>query len=104
MFDIWWDGVELTRLCLILSLVVLLPGQLWLCFRVKRLFWRLLPVIVLAGLTAALLALAALSADWESLGYALLAALTGLMLGLSGAGWSIWWLVGRRRARRGAEQ
>lgn len=104
MFDIWLSETELTRLCLILSLAVILPGQLWLCFRVKRLLWRLLPGIVLAGSTAALGALAALSADWESLGYALLAALTGLMLLLSAAGWVIWWLIARRRARRAAER
>lgn len=100
MFDIWLGEIELTRLCLILSLAVILPGQLWLCFRVKRLIWRLLPVIVFAGLTAALLALAAVSAAWESLGYALLGALTGLMLLLSAAGWGLWWLIARKRARR----
>ena len=44
MFDIWIGDVELTRCALIFSLVVLLPLQLLLCFKVKQKGIRLIPV------------------------------------------------------------
>ena len=93
MFDIWCGNVELTTLACILSVAILLPVQLLLCFKVKSLTLRLLPVLALSALTAVLLGLACTAPSWDNLGYALLAILTGTMLLLCGAGWAIWAVI-----------
>lgn len=100
MFDIWLGELELTRWTLLLAALLLLSAQLWLCFRVRSRLLRLLPVLALTGLTAGLLFAASTTAAWEGLGYALLAALAGLLLLACGVGWCAWWLITRRRAKR----
>lgn len=49
MFDVWMGDIELTTAVLIFSVVVLLPIQLLLCFRVKSKAIRLLPVVLLSS-------------------------------------------------------
>ena len=45
MFDIWMGDIELTTFVLIFSIIVLLPVQLLLCFKVKNKVICLLPVV-----------------------------------------------------------
>ena len=52
MFDIWIDGVNIAPVIWILILIVILPIQLVLCFRVKSKILRMLPVIIFSALTA----------------------------------------------------
>ena len=44
MFDIWMGDIELTTAVLVFSIIVLLPIQLLLCFRIKSKVIRLLPI------------------------------------------------------------
>ena len=48
MFDVWMGDIELTTAVLIFSIIVLLPFQLLLCFKVKSKSIRLLPIILLS--------------------------------------------------------
>ena len=48
MFDIWMGDIELTTAVLVFSIIVLLPIQLLLCFRIKSKVIRLLPIILLS--------------------------------------------------------
>ncbi len=89
MFDLWLGDIELTTLSLIFS-VLLLPLQLLLCFKCKHKLLRLLPVMLLVLPTVCFLILSATVKGWESLGYLLLAVLTGLMLLVCGLGWGIY--------------
>lgn len=98
MFDVWSGGVELTTLVWLVSAVLVLPGQLALCFRVRRRLLRLLPTLTLTAFAAVCLVLGALSAEWDALGWFLLAALALIPLLLCGVGWAVWGLL--RRLRR----
>ena len=90
MFDIWMGDIELTTLVLIFSIVVLLPVQLLLCFKVKSKVIRLLPVIVLSVLTIIFTVMSIAITGWDGLGYIFLAIFAGFMLLVCGMGWGIW--------------
>ena len=90
MFDVWSGNGELTIIALIVSVAVILPVQLLLCFKIRKIVIRLLPVMVLSVLTAVLSLLAAVTPGWDSLGYIVLAVFTGIMLLACGGAWGIW--------------
>lgn len=90
MFDVWSGNGELTIIALIVSVAVILPVQLLLCFKIRKIVIRLLPVMVLSVLTAVLSLLAAVTSGWDSLGYIVLAVFTGIMLLVCGGAWGIW--------------
>ena len=81
------------------SVFVVLPIQLLLCFKVKPVFLRLLPSILLTGTTILLFAMMAASRDWDAIGYAVLGVFSGVLLIFSGIGWGIWGLVALIRKR-----
>lgn len=105
MFDVWTGDVELTGLMLLLSAVVVLPGQLLLCFRAKRRMVRLLPAVLLGGITMAFILAALLINGWDGLGYVFLAIFSGMLLLACGLGWAIWaacfW---RKKGRKANDQ
>lgn len=90
MFDVWIDGVEFTRVFLFFSIVILLPVQLLLCFKVKSKVIRLLPVILLSIPTLFFISMAITSTGWDNLGYIFPTIFTGFMLIMCGIGWGIW--------------
>ena len=93
MGDMWIRDIEVTTLIAITSVLVVLPIQLLLCFKVKPIFLRLLPSILLTGTTILLFAMMAASRDWDAIGYAVLGVFSGVLLIFSGIGWGIWGLV-----------
>ena len=99
MGDMWIRDIEVTTLIAITSVLVVLPIQLLLCFKVKPVFLRLLPSILLTGTTILLFAMMAASRDWDAIGYAVLGVFSGVLLIFSGIGWGIWGLVALIRKR-----
>ncbi len=102
MFDVYAGDVELTTLTFIVSVAVLLPLQLLLCFKVKSLLLRLTPAVLLTAAAVGLVLKAALSVGWEGLPYLFLAAFAGIMALSCGVGWAVWAAVkaaGRGRSR-----
>ena len=99
MGDMWIRDIEVTTLIAITSVLVVLPIQLLLCFKVKPIFLRLLPSILLTGTTILLFAMIAASRDWDAIGYAVLGVFSGVLLIFSGIGWGIWGLVALIRKR-----
>ena len=99
MGDMWIRDIEVTTLIAITSVLVVLPIQLLLCFKVKPIFLRLLPSILLTGTTILLFAMMAASRDWDAIGYAVLGVFSGVLLVFSGIGWGIWGLVALIRKR-----
>ena len=99
MFDVWHGEIELTTLVWIVSLVILLPVQLLLCFKVKSCAIRRLPAVMLAVLTGAFIILAISVPGWDGLGYVFLAIFAGFMLFTCEIGWGIWVIANRRRKR-----
>lgn len=90
MFDVWMGDIELTTAVLIFSLVVLLPIQLLLCFKVKSKAIRLLPIILLSIPTLILIVMSTTTQGWDGLGYIFLAVFTGFMMLICCVGWGIW--------------
>ena len=99
MGDMWIRDIEVTTLIAITSVLVVLPIQLLLCFKVKPIFLRLLPSMLLTGTTILLFAMMAASRDWDAIGYAVLGVFSGVLLIFSGVGWGIWGLVALIRKR-----
>ena len=90
MFDVWMGDIELTTAVLIFSLVVLLPIQLLLCFKVKSKAIRLLPIILLSIPTLIFIVMSTTTQGWDGLGYIFLAVFTGFMMLICCVGWGIW--------------
>ncbi len=90
MFDIWLGDVEITGVIINISVVILLPVQLLLCFKVKSLAVRLTPVIVLSGSLALFIFLWLSTPDWGGLSYAFFAVFVGFMIFMCGIGWAVW--------------
>ena len=100
MFDIWIGDIELTTAVLIFSIIVLLPVQLLLCFKVKRKIIRSLPIILLTIPTLIFMIMAAATQGWDSLGYLFLAIFTGFMMLICGVAWSIWAITKHKQRKK----
>ena len=94
MFDVWIGDVELTTLTIIVAVAAILPIQLLLCFKVKNLLLRLIPSMLFAIVTISFFAMIFSSQDWDSIGYAILAMLAGILLLMTGVAWGLWGIVG----------
>ena len=93
MFDIYWGDIELTTVVLAISLVVLLPVQILLCFRVKSLTVRLLPAILLSAAAMLCIVFTFTATGWNGLFYAFFAIFAGFMVCVCGIGWGIWAVI-----------
>ena len=100
MFDITYGNLDFDLMLRIASIIVLLPIQLWLCFKVKKRLVRLLPVVFFFVLGIAFVCLASISTGWDSLGYIIFAIYAAYMLFVCGVGWLIWWLVNYCKNRK----
>ncbi|MBR5453201.1 MAG: hypothetical protein IKV54_03900 [Clostridia bacterium] len=78
---------------LICSLFVMLV-QLLLCFKVRWLYLRIAPAVLLLAATVTLLCMAYTSEGWDGFGYLVIAIFTLSMLVFCGIGWVIWWVAG----------
>ena len=90
MFDVWIGDVNLAPFLWIFTLVIVLPIQLALCFKVKSKVVRLLPVIILSILTLCAAIASATRIDWSALFYLIFAVYFGIMLFACAIGWGIW--------------
>ena len=90
MFDVWIGDMNIAPFLWIFTLIVVLPIQLALCFKVKSKIVRLLPVIILSILTLIAAVASATSIDWSALLYLIFAVYLGIMLFVCGIGWGIW--------------
>lgn len=89
---------ELIAVSLILTVLAI---QLLLCFKVKILFFRLLPSFVLTASTIIFFTMMRLATDWDAIGYAILFVFSGVLLIFSGIAWVIWAIVKLIKKRKG---
>ena len=86
---------------LILCIAFVFPCQLWLCFKVRSVTVRLLPLVTFLILTVIFAILMANATGWDGLGYFFLALLTAVLLGVCGLCWVIFgivkWIKRKRR-------
>ena len=96
MLDVWIGDINIAPFIWIFTLIVVLPVQLALCFKVKSKLVRLLPVIILSTLTIIAAIAAATSIDWDAIFYLVSAAYLAIMLLVCGIGWGIWAIVRKK--------
>lgn len=101
MFDIWNRNINFTTLILIICVVIILPVQLLLCFKVKNCAIRLLPVIILSVFIGIFAVMALYVHDLRTVGYVLLAVYAGMMLFSCVTGWGIWVITKKIKKWRG---
>ncbi len=101
MFDVWLGDINFTWVIIIASLVVVLPLQICLCFRVKSVWVRLAPVIVLtlAGVVFLLYGITWKN-GWEFIGFLIFAIYAGYLLFVCGVGWLVWAVARLLRKRK----
>lgn len=92
MFDIWYGDVEVTTCVMIFCAILLFPIQLFLCFKVKSLFLRLIPVSILGSVFVWFLLLSLCVPGWDGLGYVVLTIYAGAMLAACALGWAVRWI------------
>lgn len=90
MFDIYLEGVNLTPIVAIAGLALILPLQLLLCFKAKRLVVRLIPAAAFAAAGIGLYIAARVIGDIAGLGLFIFAIYAAFMLLTCGFGWGIW--------------
>ncbi len=90
MFDVYIGDVNLTLVILIASILLILPCQLLLCFKVKRLFTRLIPSVLFAAGIVIFTVLAYSVMDWSALFYIICAVYSGLLLFMCAVGWAVY--------------
>ncbi len=94
MFDV------ITTSALILCIAFVLPCQLLLCFRVKSVIIRLLPLIAFLILTVIFAVLMFKATGWDGLGYMLLALYSAILFGVCGICWGAFAIVKIVQKRR----
>lgn len=97
MFDFWIGKINLTALMLVVSVVIILPVQLLLCFKVRSRRLRCMPAVILLLAAAADVVMYIAASGWKRLIFRVGVMYMALMLFTCAAGWIIWAVVKRMR-------
>ena len=93
MYDFWIGDVNIAPFLLLITSLVIFPGQLLLCYKGKTRIARLLPVIVLSVLTAAAIIAVCICTGWNIVLYIVSAIYLAIMLAACGIAWGIWAII-----------
>ena len=74
---------------LLLSILFLLL-QVLLCFKVKKLFLRLIPTVLFSAATVVFALMMLFSDGWDAIGFLLFTICSASFLAACGIGWGIW--------------
>ena len=77
----------------VLALSVALPGQVYICLKVKSLIKRLLPVIICSVITIIYGIVSFVVPGLDSIGYFVIALCAGILLVMCCVGWVIWDII-----------
>lgn len=89
----WYLEIDFPTIVVFASVIAALILQLLLCFKVKKVFIKLLPVALLFISTIVFSVCSASINGWDGLGYLFFALLSfGLMI-VCGIGWGIWAMI-----------
>ena len=89
MFDAHIGGINLTGFIIIFSMVVVLPSQILLCFKVNSLFLRLVPIILSILLIMFSVVMYFVSTGWDLLIYILFGIYGVGLAFISAVGWGV---------------
>ena len=92
MFEFWSRDTGIAVL-MTAAAVMILPIQLILCVKAKKLLTKLLPTAVFAAAAIAFYVTAIAVKDWSAFLYLIIAVLSGVLLVFSAIAWGIWAIV-----------
>ena len=72
------------------AILIVLPIQLMLCFKAKKLLMKYLPAAVLGAITITFYIMAITAKTWIALIYLIIAVFSGVSLIFCGIAWGIW--------------
>lgn len=98
MLDFGFFEIDTSVFVFIVSVLVLLL-QLLLCFKVKRFFIRLLPIVLFLVVAIVFVVMIPFSSGWDSLGFLFLAIFFGYVALVCGIGWGIWAIVKHKKRK-----
>ena len=90
MLDVWIGDVNLTLLAAAAGVVLLLPGQLFLCFRSRSPALQLAPAVLLVLAIVFFFLLFLLKTGWDRLLWLFFCFYAVFLLLVCGLGWLIW--------------
>ena len=93
MFDVWLKEIELTEVIVYLTVLAMIPLQLFLCFKVNNKVLRLLPAGILTVVIIIFICMIQLADGWDGIGYAILAMFSGILLLACVFAWGIWFII-----------
>lgn len=90
MIDVFTQDTVIVLLIAACAILIVLPIQLVLCFKAKKIFIKCLPTTLLAASTVAFYIMAITAKTWAALIYLIIAAFLGVSFIFSGIAWGIW--------------
>lgn len=96
MFDVWLGEIELTEVIVYLSVLAMIPLQLFLCFKVNNKVLRLLPAGILTLLIIIFMCMIQFANGWDGIGYAILAMFAGILLAGCIFAWVVFFVYKRK--------
>ena len=85
--------IDLPTIVVLISAIITLCLQLWLCRKAKSVFVKLLPIVLLTLSTIAFFVCAEYASGWDAFGYLFFALLSFGLLLVCGIGWGIWAII-----------
>ena len=89
MADFFERDIAVILLIAACSVLIILPIQLILCFKAKKLLIKLIPSILLTVLSITFYIMALTAKDWYGFLYLIISVFSGIALAFSGIAWGI---------------
>ena len=89
----WYLEIDLPAIVVFISVLIL---QLLLCFKVQKIFIKLLPIALLIVSTVVFSVCSASINGWDGLGYLFFALLSFGLILVCGVGWGVWSIIRKR--------
>lgn len=86
----WFWDVDFPTIVVSVSAISVLILQLLLCFKAKRMFIKLLPIVLLVASMIVFCICSASINGWDGLGYLFFGLLSFGLIVVCGLGWGIW--------------
>ena len=89
MFDLWVGDVNIAPIFFAISILVVFPIQLLLCFKVKMIIVRLIPVLIFTALLILFTVMFFATSDWSKIAYLIFIIYALFLLLMSGFAWGV---------------
>lgn len=100
MLDVWIGDINLTLVVMLLCALVILPIQLLLCFKVKRLWLRLVPTVLFCTLSVISFILTMTITGWDVLLWLIILIYSLFVSAVCALSWIIYALVNLRKHKQ----